>query len=268
MSLNCTNINLKKGSTGNTVKELQQILKDKKYYTGKIDGDFGTITETSVKKFQKDNKLLQDGIVGSVTCKKLQTTTTSTTTKSTAKNGVYTSSPHWTGKGCNKLGQCTAYYCGVHSIRQCNAKQDIDAYTEATLAGYAGTTRNGTGHGGIETAIATVARKEGIKISVTWKNFSDLGSNRTERWKKLGELISTQNTGVIIHNLYRNQYGHYEVLKDINMNKSTCTVLNSLGSKCTSTAYCGYLETRSFSTMESYMKGISQKSICIMKFGG
>ena len=52
---------LKLGSKGKEVEDLQRYLKIK------IDGDFGPKTETAVKKFQKDNKLTPDGIVGNKT---------------------------------------------------------------------------------------------------------------------------------------------------------------------------------------------------------
>ena len=52
---------LKLGSKGKEVEDLQRYLKIK------IDGDFGPKTETAVKKFQKDNKLTPDGIVGDKT---------------------------------------------------------------------------------------------------------------------------------------------------------------------------------------------------------
>lgn len=82
MTLNCTNINLKRGSKGDTVKTVQTILKNKGYYNGKIDGEYGPLTETAVKKYQKTTKgLLVDGIVGPVTCKHLQKQDKETNTK-------------------------------------------------------------------------------------------------------------------------------------------------------------------------------------------
>lgn len=276
MTLNCKKINLKKGSKGKQVKELQQILQEKKLYTGKIDSKYGELTEEAVKKLQKQlGGLKQDGVFGSATCTKLQgsnnasttsKTSTITKTQSYEKNGVYYSSPHWTSTGCNKLGQCTPYYCGVHSIRQCNAKQDIDTYTEQQLASLAGTTTAGTSHQGLETALAIVAQKENRKIKVEWKNFSDLGNTIHERFKKIGEIIAQQNKDIIIHNKYRNKYGHYEVLKEVNTNNNTCKVLNSLGNRCNRPAYCGYIETRSFSTFAGYISGINQKSIMIITY--
>jgi putative chitinase len=56
---------LKLGSSGELVKELQRFLKIKD------TGNFGPITESSVKKWQKDNGLLDDGIVGPLTLSKM-----------------------------------------------------------------------------------------------------------------------------------------------------------------------------------------------------
>lgn len=52
---------LKLGSKGKEVEDLQKYLKIK------VDGDFGPKTEESVKKFQKENKLTADGVVGEKT---------------------------------------------------------------------------------------------------------------------------------------------------------------------------------------------------------
>jgi peptidoglycan hydrolase-like protein with peptidoglycan-binding domain len=62
---------LRKGSTGDDVKQLQNLLN---YVYGpdlKVDGIFNTQTEATVKKFQKDNGLIVDGIVGTATWKRL-----------------------------------------------------------------------------------------------------------------------------------------------------------------------------------------------------
>ena len=83
----CPNINLKKGDKGELVTKLQNEMKKLGYYTRQVDGDFGQYTEEAVKKFQKaKGGLLTDGIFGPITCKKLNTTTTSVkTTAATAK---------------------------------------------------------------------------------------------------------------------------------------------------------------------------------------
>jgi len=55
---------LQSGLKGSDVKEVQLILKKFGYYKYKADGDFGPLTEAGVKKFQADNGLIIDGIVG------------------------------------------------------------------------------------------------------------------------------------------------------------------------------------------------------------
>lgn len=63
--------NLKKGSTGSDVRELQTKLNSIGYDCGKVDGIFGTKTLAAVKRFQQKYKLAVDGIVGKNTYKKL-----------------------------------------------------------------------------------------------------------------------------------------------------------------------------------------------------
>ncbi len=55
---------LKQGSSGDTVKEVQRRLKRWGYYTGSVDGVFGSGTKKAVVAFQKKNGLTADGIVG------------------------------------------------------------------------------------------------------------------------------------------------------------------------------------------------------------
>ena len=58
---------LKKGSTGEAVRQLQQALEDLGYDPGAVDGRFGSMTESAVKAFQADRGLDVDGIVGEIT---------------------------------------------------------------------------------------------------------------------------------------------------------------------------------------------------------
>lgn len=60
---------LRKGSVGQAVKELQQMLLERGYDLGicGADGDFGKATENAVKKFQRDHGLTADGVVGKKT---------------------------------------------------------------------------------------------------------------------------------------------------------------------------------------------------------
>ncbi len=62
---------LKKGSSGENVEKLQSELKKKGYLAVEVSGYFGSMTEAAVKKFQSENKLTVDGIVGEGTGKAL-----------------------------------------------------------------------------------------------------------------------------------------------------------------------------------------------------
>ena len=66
-----TDGSLKKGDSGEAVKALQRRLKALGYYTNYVDGDYGSQTVAAVKAFQKKNGLTDDGVAGSVTLTKL-----------------------------------------------------------------------------------------------------------------------------------------------------------------------------------------------------
>ena len=58
---------LKRGSRGDLVKQVQTKLNNWGYNCGTADGIFGTKTYNAVVKFQRNNKLVVDGIVGAKT---------------------------------------------------------------------------------------------------------------------------------------------------------------------------------------------------------
>jgi len=68
------------GSKGTAVAQAQQLLKDKGYYQGRIDGDFGMGTRDAIASFQRANGLTVDGKVGEQTWKKLQAPAVTDTT--------------------------------------------------------------------------------------------------------------------------------------------------------------------------------------------
>ena len=57
----------KYGSSGDEVRKIQQKLSDLGYYKGRVDGIYGTNTQSAVKSFQRNVGLTADGIVGSAT---------------------------------------------------------------------------------------------------------------------------------------------------------------------------------------------------------
>lgn len=171
------------------------------------------------------------------------------TTSSTSKYG------HSKKSGCDNMGQNTGYYCGVHSLQEVIRNLYNIIIPQSTLASWCGTTSAGTSHQGLETGVAVFNKKYNKSLKVKWYNFSDLG------WNGIKKIIDSKDKDVIIHNLYRNQYGHYEVINDVSNN---INVQNSLGSQCGGGCYCGYIEYRTQNEYRSYINGISQKSIMVL----
>lgn len=58
---------VKVGDKGTDVANIQERLKELKYFSGEVTGDFGDRTEAAVKSFQKRNGLYADGNVGEQT---------------------------------------------------------------------------------------------------------------------------------------------------------------------------------------------------------
>lgn len=78
----------KYGSTGEEVRQIQTKLKNWGYYSGNIDGIYGSKTFEAVKKFQKKNGLTVDGIAGAKTLSALgiQSGSNSSSSSSSSNN--------------------------------------------------------------------------------------------------------------------------------------------------------------------------------------
>lgn len=79
---------IKQGSSGATVRTIQTKLKNWGYYTGSVDGIFGSKTKSAVMYFQRRNGLVADGIVGTKTAKALGITLSSSSSSTTNSSGI------------------------------------------------------------------------------------------------------------------------------------------------------------------------------------
>ena len=186
-------------------------------------------------------------------------------TNTPTSNGTFMQKNLLLNKGCSGMAQCTPYYCACNSLQQMFYSLTGKLVSESTIASWAGTTKNGTDHQGINTAVAMFNKKYGTNLKISWKNFSDLGKDTNARFKAMGELMSRNNTRVFLHLNYRNQYGHYEVPYQINTNTKMLKICNSLGTKNSDGSYQGYIEDRTYALQQQYISGVSQKSICIIE---
>ncbi|AMK16336.1 hypothetical protein [Methanobrevibacter olleyae] len=205
-----------------------------------------------------NKSILSNTVSNNKITKKVVKQSTSTKPKS-VKQEIYNSTPHPTRQGCGGMGQDTSYYCGVSALQKVLFKFGISDFSQKTLATWAATTTKGTSHQGIRTAVEMVNKKKGTQIKVTEKTFKEAGG-----WKGIGKIIANPKQDIIFHNCYRLKYGHYEVVNQINITNNVEKVLNSLGDKCTSSCYCGYIESRSAAEFKKYLDAISQKSLIIL----
>lgn len=162
---------------------------------------------------------------------------------------------YMTEQGGGRLGQRTSTSCGPHSLMQCIYRLTGIDLSEYTLMEVCGTTDEGTSHDGLETGLAWFNREYGYNLQMNWYNFSEIGFE--------GVQEAYENGAVFLHLCYRNIWGHYEI--PLNSSDDPNTILNSLGDQC-GDGYCGYIESRSKSTQQEYINGISQKSVCIISY--
>ena len=144
-----TNTTLKSGAKGEAVKELQRRLKELGYYNNAIDGDYGAKTVVAVKAFQKKNGLTADGVAGSTTLKKLNstsavkagttTTTTTTTTTSGLKSGATGAEVKKLQERLKELGYYTAAIDSSYGAKTIAAVKAFQQKNGLTADGVAGT---------------------------------------------------------------------------------------------------------------------------------
>ena len=81
----------KLGSRGEEVRKIQQKLKNWGYYTGSVDGIYGTKTRDAVKYFQRKNGLTVDGIAGKKTLAAMgiSSSSSSSSSGSYSSNDIY-----------------------------------------------------------------------------------------------------------------------------------------------------------------------------------
>ncbi len=71
LTMTAATVSYRVGSTGETVKKVQQVLKNKGYYSGALDGIYGSKTEAAVRRFQRDAGITVDGVCGPQTMRYL-----------------------------------------------------------------------------------------------------------------------------------------------------------------------------------------------------
>ena len=176
----------------------------------------------------------------------ITTTNSSTPTKTTDcyKN------PRWYSG--TQMKQDLLWYCGCNSLQQILYELTGNYYAESSIAKLAGTTRRGTDPVEIVRVLKLVLSHAGLKVKrCEWIYKDDIS------WEEIGEIIQNPKQSVCIHSKYRDKWGHYEIPVALCLSNKILTIANSLSG--------GYIEKRSFSTQERYIREQAGRSILIVE---
>lgn len=184
---------LKEGSTGETVYALQERLYDLGYYSGKIDGYYGTEVKNAVTAFQQRNGLTADGVAGGTTQNRLysanataaQSVPASSGGNSTLtlKEGMVSDDVMVMQQYLNNLGYYNSTATGSFDAQTKNAVmsfQQTNGLTADGIAGgatlsllYSGNAKRATG--GSSSAATLRQGDEGVLVAALQQRLIDLG---------------------------------------------------------------------------------------------
>ncbi|WP_042708017.1 Ig-like domain repeat protein [Methanobrevibacter wolinii] len=235
-------------------KTIQLKINDKNYiYTKNQDGTYtfpikltpGTYTLTSY--FDGDDICNPTKVTTTVVVQKKKQTITPNT------KGEYWNPRYLTG---TSLKQINSYFCAPVSISQVWYELYGTDESQTEISRYASTTVAGTSHTGINNALQKLASKYGKKISVEWKNYSDMSL------QELAEIVADPNRALILHVMWHNlnnwndKGGHYTTLACVNPKSKYVYEIYSLSGP--------ELIKRSADYMKTVTGEISQQSVCII----
>lgn len=150
--------NLKKGSTGSDVRELQTKLNSIGYDCGSVDGIFGTKTLAAVKQFQQAYNLAVDGIVGKNTFNKLAEVLKKQTTPGTTGAASSSTKSTTTTSSSSKTSTVTLTTGNVPTVAKDELRVGIQSkpVTTTKTSTSTNTTTNKTNSG--NTSVATTKK--------------------------------------------------------------------------------------------------------------
>ena len=153
---------LREGASGGAVRALQQQLSTLGYYTGSIDGDYGSGTVAAVMAFQSNAGLTADGIAGKATQNAIYAAINGTGGGSSSGGGGSSSG------GVNPANYGTsASSNGYKTISSTSGtKANVTAIQSALSAkGYYSGTLDGSFGGGTENAVKAFQTAMGLRVT-------------------------------------------------------------------------------------------------------
>lgn len=129
---------VKAGSHPADIKVVQYKLRKWGYYTGTVDGIYGSGTTSAVKKFQSKNGLVADGIVGNKTLSALGVSVGLTTSSAVLKKGNSGSDVRKLQQRLSDLGYSVGTVDGVYGSKTVEAVKKFQRDNYLTADGIAG----------------------------------------------------------------------------------------------------------------------------------
>ena len=184
---------LKEGSKGTAVSDLQRNLTTLGYYWAEITGNFGTKTETAVKRFQEENGLTVDGVAGEKTiaaiAKAVANKTGSSSTGSTSGSILTLNSQGTTVSqmqtDLKRLGYYYAEITGNFGAKTQTAVKKFQEENNLTVDGVAGPAtlqaiaKAVAAAGGSSSSSSSSSSGTALKLGSTGDKVSTLQSNLT-----------------------------------------------------------------------------------------
>lgn len=147
---------LKEGVNGSAVRSLQQNLKTLGYYTGSVDGDYGSGTTAAVMAFQQSSGLKADGIAGKATLNAIYAALNGGSGGGGSSGS--SSSPENYGKTASSNG-----YSTITSGSKSSNVTALQSALEAT--GYYSGSVDGSYGSGTEEAVKAYQRAAGLRVT-------------------------------------------------------------------------------------------------------
>ncbi|KAF5073519.1 putative peptidoglycan binding domain protein [anaerobic digester metagenome] len=165
-----TDNGLKIGANGDQVVTLQKWLKNQGYYTGNIDGSFGSYTKLAVKYFQTDSNITVDGWVANETVGAM-TQLTGTNPFSVTSGTSSSSTASSTASSTDSTSSTASFSDSTSSDSDSSTDSSSDSTHEL---------RSGSASASTTTTTSTSSTKTSTKTETTTSTSSSSGSSLSE----------------------------------------------------------------------------------------
>jgi peptidoglycan DL-endopeptidase LytE len=197
---------LSRGMSNSYVEQLQDILKNKGYYSSSVDGIYGPITHEAVRKFQREAGIQVDGIAGPQTFSKLNSgnsSASSSSNNSSSSNTVLRQGSRGQSvsslqRQLTDLGYNTNGVDGIYGSNTARAVRDFQRSNNLSVDGIAGSQTFG--------ALNDSPRSNGSSGSTKSSSSNNSSSSDSKKTSQTSSSSSSSSASAMISTA-KNQIG-------------------------------------------------------------